>query len=166
MFTNNTGTRSFTYINHIFTNAVKLCSKAISVSIGCSDHNIVAISRKAKVPTAGPKIVYKRSYKRFCCDSYVDDVKNICWSDVIKEEHPDAALDEFMKLLLPIIDKPIPVKKLTVRTVKALLYLSLNQMAYSSSSNVSNYFNDYFIGKVGKLRQEMQTTISERHIPA
>ena len=49
----------------------------------------------------------------------MDDVKNICWSDVINEEHPDAALDEFMKLLLPIIDKHAPVKKLTVRTVKA-----------------------------------------------
>ena len=64
----------------------------------------MAISRKAKVPTAGPKIVYKRSYNIFCCDSYVDDVTNICWSDVINEEHPDTALDEFMKLLLPIID--------------------------------------------------------------
>ena len=49
----------------------------------------------------------------------MDDVKNICWSDVINEEHPDAALDEFMKLLHPITDKHAPVKKLTVRTVKA-----------------------------------------------
>ena len=79
----------------------------------------MAISRKAKVPTAGPKMVYKRSYKRFCCDSNVDHVKNICLSDVINEEHPDASLDEFMKLILPIIDKHAHVKKLTVRTVKA-----------------------------------------------
>ena len=78
----------------------------------------MAISWKAKVPKSGPKIVYKRSYKIFRCDSYVD-VKNICWSDVINEEHPDAALDEFMKWILPIIDKQAPVKKLTVRTVKA-----------------------------------------------
>ena len=112
MFTNTTGTRSSTRIDHIF-NVIGLCSKAVSVPIGYSDHNIVAISRKAKVLTAGPKIVYKRSYNRFCCDSYVDDAKNMCWSDVINEEHP------FMKLLLPIIDKHAPVKKLTVRTVKA-----------------------------------------------
>ena len=46
----------------------------------------------------------------------MDDVTNICCSDVINKEHPDA---EFMKLLLPIIDKHAPVKKLTVRTVKA-----------------------------------------------
>ena len=34
-------------------------------------------------------------------------------------EHPDTALDEFMKLLHQIIDKHAPVKKLTARTVKA-----------------------------------------------
>ena len=49
----------------------------------------------------------------------MDYVKYMCWSDVINEEHPDAALHEFMKLLLPIIDKHAPVKKRTVRTVKA-----------------------------------------------
>ena len=38
---------------------------------------------------------------------------------MIHEEHPEAALDEFMKLLLPIIDKHAPVKKVTDRTVKA-----------------------------------------------
>ena len=37
---------------------------------------------------------------------------------MINEEHPHAALDEFMKLRLPITDKHAPVKKLTVRTVK------------------------------------------------
>jgi hypothetical protein len=40
----------------------------------------------------------------------VDDVTNMCWSDVINEEHPDAALGKFMNLLLPIIDKHAPVK--------------------------------------------------------
>ena len=43
----------------------------------------------------------------------------ICWSDVINKEHPDAVLNTFSKLLLPIIDKHAPLKKLTVRTVKA-----------------------------------------------
>ena len=53
--------------------------------------------------------MYKRAYKRHC-DSYVDDVKHICWSGVINEEHPDTALDVFMKLLLSIIDKHAPIK--------------------------------------------------------
>jgi hypothetical protein len=65
----------------------------------CSDHIIIAISRK--VPKARPKIVYKKSYKTFCNDSYVQDVKNIYWSDVCNEDCAVAALDAFMKLLLP-----------------------------------------------------------------
>lgn len=120
VITNSTGVTSSTCIDHIYTNAGELCSKAVSVPIGFSDHNLVAISRKAKVPKAGPKIVFKRSYKSFCCDSYVNDVTNICWSDVCKESEPDVALDVFMKLLIPVIDKHAPVRKLTVRTVSAL----------------------------------------------
>lgn len=58
--------------------------------------------------------MYKREYY-----FTVDYVKNMWWSDVINKEHPDAALDTFIKLLLPFIDKRAPVnKKLTVRTVK------------------------------------------------
>ena len=75
VFTNTT--RLSTCIDHICTNTVELCSKAVSIPIGCSDHSIVAIAKKAKVPKAGPKIVYKRSHRRFCCHSYVDDVKKI-----------------------------------------------------------------------------------------
>lgn len=35
------------------------------------------------------------------------------------EENPDAALQAFMKLLLPAIDKHAPITKVTVRTAKA-----------------------------------------------
>ena len=59
----NQPTSVFGHIGHIFTNTVEICSKAVSILIGSSDHKIVALSRKAKVPKAGPKIVYKRSYK-------------------------------------------------------------------------------------------------------
>jgi hypothetical protein len=75
--------------------------------IGCSDQN-------SGVPKAGPKIVYKRSSKIFFCDSYLDNVKKIYWSEVINKEHTNAALYECTHLLLPIIDKHARVKKLTV----------------------------------------------------
>jgi hypothetical protein len=76
--------------------------KAVSRSIGCSDHNIVAISKKNVVLKAGPNIVYKRSYNKFCSDYHVVDVNNICWSVVCNEEQLDAALDTFMKLLITV----------------------------------------------------------------
>ena len=67
---------------HIFTKLAEIRFKAVSKSIGCSDHNIVATYRKTKVPNGGPNIGDKRSYDKYCSDSYVDDVKNICWSVV------------------------------------------------------------------------------------
>ena len=55
----------------------------------------------------------------FCSDSYVVDVKNICWSVVCNEEQPDAALDTFMKLLIPVTNKHAPIKIMIVKTVKS-----------------------------------------------
>jgi hypothetical protein len=78
---NITGNKSSTCIDHIFTNAAEISFKAVSKSIGCNDHNIIAISGKTKVPNARPNIVYK-----CCSDSYVDDVKNICWCVLRNEE--------------------------------------------------------------------------------
>ena len=85
-----------------------MCLKAVSKSLISSDHNTVAISRKTKVPKARPNIVYKKSYKKFCNESYVVDVKNICLSVVCNEEQADAALDTFMKLLIPVTNKHAP----------------------------------------------------------
>lgn len=115
MFINKTGIASSTCIDHIYTNAGELCSRAISVPIAFSDHNLVAICRKAKVPKVGPKIVYKRSFKGFCYESYVNDVSNICWTNVGKQSDPNAALNVFTELLGPVMNKHAPVGRLTVK---------------------------------------------------
>ncbi len=43
---NNVSTSSC--IDLIFTNNQELCSKALSVTVGCSDHNLIAITKKKK----------------------------------------------------------------------------------------------------------------------
>ena len=96
-----------------------MCLKSVSRSIECRDINIVATSRKTKIPKAGPNIVYKKSYNKFCSDSYVVDVKNICWFMVCNEEQTDFALDIFMKLLILVTNKHTPNNKMSVKTVKS-----------------------------------------------
>ena len=49
----------------------------------------------------------------------MDDVRKICWSDVSKQRDPDTALSVFTELLVPVMDKHAPVRKLTVRAVRA-----------------------------------------------
>ena len=38
---------------------------------------------------------------------------------VCNEEQTDIALDTFMKLLIPVSNKHVPIKKITVKTVKS-----------------------------------------------
>lgn len=54
VYCNYAGQTSATCIDHIFTNNRELCSKAVSVTVGFSDHNIVAIVKK-KNPKLGLK---------------------------------------------------------------------------------------------------------------
>lgn len=111
------GTRSATCIDLLFTNSKHLCSKAISVCVGVSDHNLIAVNRKTKVPKVGQKIVIKRIFKYFNEEIYRADIANIDWTQVLCEEDPDEALELFMNLIMPIIDNHAPLKRMTVRSV-------------------------------------------------
>ena len=110
---------SSTCIDHIFTNAADLCSKVISVEFGCTDHNIVAFIRKAKIPKAVPKIIYKRSFKNFREGAFLEELENIPWHTVGEEENPEIALNLFMQLFLSVADKHAPIRKHTVKSVRA-----------------------------------------------
>lgn len=65
-----------------------LCVKAISVPVGCSDHNLIAMVRKTRVPKSGRKIEV----------SFIEDVHNICWADVLMSNNPDDAVEAFSKM--------------------------------------------------------------------
>ncbi len=107
--------KSSTCIDLIFTNISELCSKSISIPVGCSDHNLIAIGRKTKIPKRGQKIILKRIFKNFNENNYCNEVREVDWSEVLLEEDPDLALGVFDRLLLPIVNKHAPVRKLTVR---------------------------------------------------
>lgn len=113
------GMSSSTCIDHIFTNSVEICSKIVSVPVGFSDHNIIAVARTTKVPKAGPKVIYKIIYKTFCEDAFIEDMNKIQWDNVVKLTHTEAAVQLFMQLFLSTCDKHAPIRKLTVRTIKA-----------------------------------------------
>ncbi len=95
---NKSGVLSLTCINHLFTNSADKCSKVVSVPIRFSNHNMIAMARKAKVPKAGPKIIYKRIYKNFCENKFIEGLRNLPWDCVFESTHTEAALLEFVKL--------------------------------------------------------------------
>lgn len=105
------GTKIATCIDQIFTNAADLCSKAISMPVGFSDHNLVSVNRKTKVPKSGQKMIVKRIFKM--------SVRNVDWSKILVEDDPDRALEAFTSSIMPIMDKHAPMRRITVRTITA-----------------------------------------------
>lgn len=47
----------------MFTNVSELWSKAISDKVGCSDHNLIAVAGRTKVPELDQNIIVKRMFK-------------------------------------------------------------------------------------------------------
>lgn len=92
------GSKASTCIDHIFTNCPELCNKTMSVLIGCRDHNLIICVTNMKVRRPGATIVFMRSYKQFNQDLFVNDVRKICWSDVLKANNPEIALMKFNNL--------------------------------------------------------------------
>lgn len=113
---NKKGITTSSCIDHIYVNRKELYSKAISVPVGYSDHNLVAIARKGNVPKAKPRVILTRIMKRFSEEAFLNDICKTDWSSVLKEEEPDVALNVFMSKFVPVIDQHAPVKKMTVRT--------------------------------------------------
>ena len=112
----NDGTVTSTCIDLIFTNET-ICSKSISIPVGCSDHNLVAMVRKIKIPKTGPRVIMRRAYKMFDQTKYRENVKNVCWSNVLLEPDPGKALNNFNDHFMPLVEKYAPLKKFTVRNI-------------------------------------------------
>lgn len=111
--------KTSTCIDLIFTNVPDLCSKAVSKAIGCSDHNLIAVSRKTKLPKSGARIIQRRSFQRFNPDSFLTDIKNIQWKEVCDQNDVNIALQMFMDELLEVVNKHAPIRKRTVRSNSA-----------------------------------------------
>ncbi len=113
------GGKSETCIDHIFTNVSYLCFKALSVPVGCSDHNLVVTVRETKVLKAGQKIVYVRSMKTLEENVYRNTFQSIRWQHVLEKDNPKDALDLFNILFLQVIEKHAPLGKQTVGNLRS-----------------------------------------------
>lgn len=106
IFSNKASISTATCVDHIYTNVPELCTDIVSRPVGFSDHNLIAVNKKAKVPKAKAIFgTYKRFYKVSAIERIVSEVKNVDWKDVYSGHNPGASLDAFMSMLLSIVDK-------------------------------------------------------------
>lgn len=93
-------------------------SKSESVSVGFSDHNLVAVARKLRVPKVGPRVLHQRSFRSFYESDFIRDIKRVQWGRVGAINNVEKALQLFIVLLLEATDKHAPIRKFTVKARK------------------------------------------------
>lgn len=93
----------------------KLCSNALSINIGCSDHNLTLIQRKTKIPKSGQTIMVKLSFRHFNEVSFCADVDKINWQQVLWEKAVDKDMNVFNELIIPIMNKHPPLRCMAIR---------------------------------------------------
>ena len=69
---------------------------------------------KQKCPRLGVRIVFQHSYKTFDADLFVNDVKDLNWSDVCQENDATIALKIFMDTFVRLKKKVCEGKKCIV----------------------------------------------------
>lgn len=104
-----------TRIDHIYTNCAEKCFNITSEPVGFSDHNVVALICKTKIPRSGPKEIWRRMYKNFSEDDFISDVANIQWGEVLRHTHAELALYNFCKLFLGVCDEHAAIRLVSVR---------------------------------------------------
>ena len=106
-----------TCIDHIYTNVPELCNDVVSIPVGFSDHNLIAVNKKANVPKAKAIFsTYKRSYKVSAIEKIVGEVTNVDWKDVYGGHNLGDSLNAFMSILLNIVDKYAPMKNRKIKS--------------------------------------------------
>ncbi|XP_038127138.1 uncharacterized protein LOC119773968 [Cyprinodon tularosa] len=94
--------KSATCIDHIYTNAADLCYKPESRVTGCSDHNLITVTVKIKIPKRVRRL---RSNQDFNLDTFLADIKSADWKAVSEESDPEKSLLMLTEKFLSIADK-------------------------------------------------------------
>ena len=109
-----------TCLGLIFTNNPEQnMSNCKVISVGFTDHDLTVLSIKSEIPRGPSKVVYKRSYKHFSAEKFINDLKLIPFWLVESSDDPNEALDIFCNLFRDIADIHAPIRKYTVKSKPA-----------------------------------------------
>ena len=87
--------------------------------IGCSDHNLIYVSRKLTCPRSLPLIIEWRQYKNFVPDDFMNDIALIPWDIIEQIDNPTRAWEMWKQSILAVANLHAPVKKRRVRNSEA-----------------------------------------------
>ena len=112
--------KASTCLDLVFTNrAEQDLYKCKVIQICFSDHDLTVLSNRTKIPKGPGRVVYKRSYKHFSKDKFINDLKLIPFWLVELSDDPNEALNTFIHLFTDIADIYAPLKKFTIKAKPA-----------------------------------------------
>ena len=106
---------SKTLIDHILTNNTDFYCGSGTFNPGLSDHLMVYTARKRPKYKYSSDYFTGRSYRNFDEGSFYEDIASIDWLILYQIDDVDAAADMLTNLLLNVIDRHAPFKKIRCR---------------------------------------------------
>ena len=99
-------------IDLILTNSQRNFQSSCAIETGLSDfHRMTVTVMKASFRKLKPKVIHHRNYKRFCNESY----RNELMAEFSKQHFEENSLEKFLEVCNKVLDKHVPRKSKFVR---------------------------------------------------
>ena len=107
-------------LDHIYCNNSNLIAGSKVGNNSISDHQPIFCTLSLKLPKnvrKGHTFRMYRNFKNFSSASFLDDLRDIDFSEVTNCDDPNKASELFLQLLLAVIDKHAPIRKRRVKQI-------------------------------------------------
>ena len=152
--------KNSTLIDHIYSNSSHLIHSTYVPMCGVSDHYPVACSLLCGRRRSGfktHKYVSYRSMKKFNKDSFLLDLANASFDNILSSDSPDEALFTFVDTFMNLVNKHAPIKKKRIKSYVKCPWLSvdiINKMRLRDGIDKKINHEEYRI-----LRNEVKSDI-------
>ncbi|XP_065662580.1 uncharacterized protein LOC136085218 [Hydra vulgaris] len=157
-----------TLIDNIFMNSFPTDIVSGNLTISISDHMAQFVCIPNNPPIKKKVKMFKRSFKKFDSDSFIQEISDINWELLIKEDdNINESINFFLKTFEKILDRYASYKELTKKQIKLQskpwitsgikeiinikpststksFNLKINENVISDHTSVANIFNNYF----------------------
>lgn len=106
---------SSTLIDVIMTSSTDLVERSGVLQSHISDHYLVDVLLKLKIPKPPPSYVKVRSYKNYDSQRFVSDLERVPWNEVTLDDDASDMVDRFNARFLEVLDGHAPIKVVKVK---------------------------------------------------
>ena len=162
-------------IDLILQNSQRSFQNSCAIETGLSDfHRMTVTVMKASIRKLKLKVIHYRNYKRFCNESY----RNELVADFSKQNFEENSLEKFLEVLNKVLDKHAPRKSKFVRgnhspfmnreLSKAIITRTRLRNKFFKEKTVENRKNynkqrNYCVTLLRKVKKEYYDSLNEKH---